>query len=472
MTEPPASKVEVAPFIRAQVGDPGRPRASLPPVRDLEHLPGRSGLVAGLRQVHGLMTRGVDHAREQVARYGRVHRHPVGNVPAVWIASPEILEQVTRNEDRVWSSALGWGLLLAGIDGGRPHMDSPGTLDFEPHKDLRRLLAPGFSGAALAGYVERTTEVVVPEIERWIAARGVAFKPAARRMFATVADRVFLGVSDPAEAALLDRAMADFWNGLLAVAKNPWISPRWRRAVRGYARLRETLRPQVAARRAGDRPDLFSRTCRAAPEVGWIDDDTLVQTYLGLLAAAFDTTSLGVTSMAYALATDPGWQERLREEARRIPGPVGADELKHLELCDRAWRETLRRYPVATALPRRPLRDVEVHGHRIPAGAVVNVMLAPLHFDPEVWTDPDRFDPDRFSPERAEDRKKRGAYLPFGAGAHACIGAQLSTMEAKTFWHAFLGRARFRLARPYRARHQFRPLGCVSGDVELIVEPL
>jgi cytochrome P450 len=189
------------------------------------------------------------------------------------------------------------------------------------------------------------------------------------------------------------------------------------------------------------------------------------------MAAAFDTTSATVTSMAYALATHPEWQDKLAAEARALPERIGTDELKKLELCDRAWRETLRRYPVAANLPRRPLRDVELAGHRIPAGAMVLVMTSPLHLDPEVWTNPTEFDPDRFSPERAEDKRRRGSYLPFGNGAHACIGAQLSTMEAKAFWFSFLRRARIRLARSYKARHQFRPVGTVSGDVDLIVEP-
>lgn len=60
--------------------------------------------------------------------------------------------------------------------------------------------------------------------------------------------------------------------------------------------------------------------------------------------------------------------------------------------------------------------------------------------------------------------------MPFGAGAHSCVGAQLSALEAKAFWHTLLGKARFRLARPYEARHEFKPLGSVSGNVELSVE--
>jgi cytochrome P450 len=60
--------------------------------------------------------------------------------------------------------------------------------------------------------------------------------------------------------------------------------------------------------------------------------------------------------------------------------------------------------------------------------------------------------------------------LPFGSGAHSCIGMHLSTVEAKAFWHAMLTRCRFRLARDYQGRHTFAPLGAVSGDVKLALE--
>ena len=208
-----------------------------------------------------------------------------------------------------------------------------------------------------------------------------------------------------------------------------------------------------------------------APDIGWIDDDTLVMCFLGVLVAAFDTTSHAVTSMGYALARRPDLQDRLYEESRQLPDRIAADDLKKLELCDRVWRETLRRYPVSIMLPRRPLRDVEIGGYKIPVGAMVMAVVSAPHFDANLWTNPDAFDPDRFSSERAEDRRSRGNYFPFGTGVHACIGAQLATMEAKAFWHTVMRRARIRLAKPYTARHQVLPLGVVSGDVELIVEP-
>jgi len=465
-----SSPADVLERIRAQVGDLGRPRAGLDPVTALDHLPGRTGMIAGLQNLYGMRTRGGDHLRDLVVRHGKVFRYPLGPIPCVWVTDADALSEITRNASRTWSAALGWRLLFDGIDPSRPYMDAPGNLDFEPHKDIRKLLQPGFSAAAMTSYVGATFDQAETAIDDWLAAGRVRFKPAARRLFAGIAGRVFLGGSDPRETELLDRTIAALWKGAQAVSKRAWLSPAWRRALGSWRELHQLLHPTIAARRSGEAPDLFSRTCRAAPEIDWVDDDTLFSCFVGVMMAAFDTTSMGVINMAYLLATHPEWQDRLYEEGRDLPARLTSDELKQLEQCDRAWRETLRRYTIAPFLPRRPLCDVELAGHHIPAGAMVGVMIAPLHLDPEVWTAPERFDPDRFSPERAEDRRKRGAYLPFGAGAHACIGAQLSTMEAKAFWHAFLRRARIRLARPYVARHEIRPLGAVSGDVELIVE--
>lgn len=68
--------------------------------------------------------------------------------------------------------------------------------------------------------------------------------------------------------------------------------------------------------------------------------------------------------------------------------------------------------------------------------------------------------------------KKSGAYMPFGSGAHSCIGALLASLEARAFWHAFLTRASFRLVKPYAARHELKPLGMVSGRVEFYVDPV
>jgi cytochrome P450 len=121
---------------------------------------------------------------------------------------------------------------------------------------------------------------------------------------------------------------------------------------------------------------------------------------------------------------------------------------------------------------RLALRGLSLGGYDIPAGGFISVVLSIAFRDPATWAEPDRFDPERFAPPRGEDKQNKGAFLPFGAGHHACIGSQLAALEAKAFWYQFLRKARIRLARPYEARHEYHPLGMVSGDVSLVVEPL
>jgi cytochrome P450 len=352
-------------------------------------------------------------------------------------------------------------------------MDMPLTLDFDLHRQARKLLQPAFSATAMAGYLDGFTPMFERAIDRWIDAGHVMFKRDVRRLLANVSARIFLGIEDEREGELLDKALGDYWAGPLALVKNRVLSPKWRRATTGYRRLRDSLRAKVADRRERGGADLFSQLCTQTRGASWFNDDALARFFIGIMVGAFDTTSSGVASTAYVLAKHSEWQERLREEAfgagRALLDYAGTQKL---ETMDRVWKETLRLYPVASHLPRRALRDTQLGGWHIPAGAYVLVLLGASLQDTAWHSDPLRFDPDRFSPERAEDRQLKGLFLPFGAGPHVCPGKQLTFLEVKAFWHTLLTRCRISLAPDYEGHHTYTPVGIISGDVALKVERL
>ena len=462
---------KVDPAILRAVGDVGRPERALDDLPSLSHVPGRAGFVAGLANLWGWARHGQAHLQAQAEKYGPIYRVQLGRYELVVVTDPTLAAQILRNADGAWSTALGWLAQFGGVIDGP--LDMPLTLDFGPHRDIRRLLQPAFKGDALASYVETANRQFASATDQWVADGRVKFKPEVRRTFAHVAADVFLGIDDEREATKLDKAMTDFWRGMFALVRNKWLSPGWRASTRQARMLIEHFGAQVEGRRTSDGVDLFTRLCRTNENVDWLDDEGLVRVLLGVMAAAFDTTSAAVTSMAYMLATHPELQEKLRAEADGLgTKTVTYEQIKSLEQLDWAWKETLRFYPVVPSTGRIALRDVKLGDYEIPAGGFISVGFGIAFRDPATFAEPDRFDPERFAPPRSEDKHAKGVFLPFGGGHHACIGSQLASLEAKAFWYQFLRKARIRLAHPYEARHEYRPLGTVSGDVSLVVEPL
>src|SRR3546814_3849902 len=67
------------------------------------------------------------------------------------------------------------------------------------------------------------------------------------------------------------------------------------------------------------------------------------------------------------------------------------------------------------------MEDVEYHGHTIPAGSPILMLLASANRDPRRYEDPVVFDIHR------EDIQ----HLTFGFGLHFCLGANLARLEGR-----------------------------------------
>ena len=133
------------------------------------------------------------------------------------------------------------------------------------------------------------------------------------------------------------------------------------------------------------------------------------------------------------------------------------DSLGELELTEMAFKEALRLIPPVPSTPRRALKDFEYGGYRIPAGTSVGVSPAYTHMMEEHWPEPDKFDPMRFSPEVARERHKY-AWVPFGGGAHMCLGLHFAYMQVKILLAQLLQRYRIEAAEGYNPEWQDWPI--------------
>jgi len=125
--------------------------------------------------------------------------------------------------------------------------------------------------------------------------------------------------------------------------------------------------------------------------------------------------------------------------------PPALADLPRLPYTEMAIKESMRLYPPAWGIGRRAIRDFELNGYRIPAGANVFLLQWVTHRDPRFFPDPERFDPERWRDDPIRrGRLPRFAYFPFGGGPRVCIGAGFAMMEA-TLLLATLAQ-RFRLS--------------------------
>ena len=175
---------------------------------------------------------------------------------------------------------------------------------------------------------------------------------------------------------------------------------RARRALGGY------VRELVASRRARPEPDLLSTLVEAADQDGLLSDSELVAMAVLLLVAGTETTVSLIATTIWALLRHPDALAQLREAPWLLPAAI-EEAVRWESPVQRTWR-------IAKT-------DVEVAGQRIPAGALVVLLLGAANRDPVRFPDPDRFD---------LGRRDLG-HLAFGAGVHACLGAFLGRLETQ-----------------------------------------
>src|SRR5690606_31252733 len=132
----------------------------------------------------------------------------------------------------------------------------------------------------------------------------------------------------------------------------------------------------------------------------------------------------------YLAARLPEHQEAIAAEAAAADlSPDGAAAALAALPRTRAFLdETLRLYPPAFLIVREARGPDVVAGRRIAAGTVVSVSPWVLHRHRRLWREPDAFDPARFLP--GAPPLDRFAYMPFGAGPRACVGARFALTEA------------------------------------------
>ncbi|KAH0631995.1 hypothetical protein JD844_019971 [Phrynosoma platyrhinos] len=149
--------------------------------------------------------------------------------------------------------------------------------------------------------------------------------------------------------------------------------------------------------------------------------------------------------------------------------PLVYDTIMQMEYLDMAISEILRMYPIGGRIERLCKKDIEINGITIPKGVTVMIPPHVLHFDPEIWEEPEEFRPERFSKENKENINPY-TYLPFGAGPRNCIGMRFALLILKAGMASLLQNFTFRPCKETQIPLEMSPTGIVTPKKPIILK--
>ena len=131
------------------------------------------------------------------------------------------------------------------------------------------------------------------------------------------------------------------------------------------------------------------------------EKNVLSQT-LSFMLAGHETTSMTMTWTVLLLAKYPEYQERAREEIRRVMGDrdeITLQDSKEMTFLANCIKESMRLYPVVMVINRETTKDAKFGKYTIPKNTKIQIDVASIHRNEKYWKNPNLFNPDRYDEE-------------------------------------------------------------------------
>lgn len=406
---------------------------------------------------------------EMTAKYGPVYYNRFVHGRVINLLSPDANEFVLLDRDKNFSSRLAWNQILEKL--------FPNGLmlrDGEDHRFHRRLMGAPFKSAALEKYVADMNPDIAGAIADWGNTDSFLFYPAIKELTLDLASKIFVGETLATEADDINKAFVDLVAASMVIIRYPMFGNKYQRGLEGRQLLLDYFSQRIEQKRASNDGDMFAEICRAQAEDGsGFSNQDIVDHMIFLMMAAHDTTTSSLSSVCFALAKNPQWQDRIREQIIAQDSEVLLyEDMADFDAAGLVLKEALRLYPALPTIPRAVIKDCEFQGYTLRKGDSVNLSPYVTQRDPAIWTKPDEFDPERFSEQRAEDKQHRHAWIPFGGGAHKCLGIKFAELQVKLVLFHLLKNYQIDVPEGYQMPFQPAPIGKPADQLPLTLKRL
>ncbi len=318
-----------------------------------------------------------------------------------------------------------------------PFLGDQSVLVLEPAEHLarRKMLLPPFHGERVQAYAQLMERLVQEKLDELPVGGVVRMQPIAQELTLDVILQAVLGLDDQHTRRHLRRtfdAMVTPLSNLAFFIPKLAERSRWNLPGERFWRMKDEidalLLRHIAATRADpqleEREDILAMMVLARNEDGvGLGDRQLHSELVTLILAGHETTATAIAWGLELLTHNPQTMDRAR----------AGDEA----YLDALVKEILRlRAPAPIAAGRYLLEPFPIGTWTIPAGVPLIVDGYGIHHDPDIYPEPHSFRPERF----LDHQPDAYSFVPFGGGAHRCVGATLAQLEIKIVLREILAR--------------------------------
>ena len=337
------------------------------------------------------------------------------STPVVWNEATEFWALLKYEDIRYVSGHPQLFSSTKGItipDPDQPEPVQEGNLIFtDPprHRQLRKLINSGFTRRQVTLLEPKVREIVKGIVDEIDPSRSYQF---AEEIASPLPTRMI--------AELLGAPPGDWeqfrtWSDAAVGGSDPDIEMD---PLVAMTELYEYFMKLIEIRRsgsAGDHDDLLAILAAAEVDGERLTDEDLLNFSFLLLVAGNETTRNLIALGTLALIEHPDQFALLRAKPELMPLAV---------------EEMLRFTSPVTHMARTATADVEIRGQQIKAGDTVVMLYGSANRDEEVFG---------AASEEFDITRSPNPHIAFGAGEHACLGAQLARMEARIMFEVLLG---------------------------------
>jgi cytochrome P450 len=297
-------------------------------------------------------------------------------------------------------------------DPAQPEPVQEGNLIFtDPprHRQLRKLINAGFTRRQVSLLEPKVREIVKRIVDDIDPTREYEF---AEEIAAPLPTRM---IAEMLGAPPEDWERFRTWSDAAVGTADPDIEMD---SLEALGQLYEYFTKLIAARRSGevhDQDDLLTILATAEVDGQRLSDEDLLNFSFLLLVAGNETTRNLIALGTQALIEHPDQFALLRANPELLPDAV---------------EEMLRYTSPVTHMARRATEDVEIRGQLIKAGDTVVMLYGSANRDEEIFG---------ANSEEFDITRHPNMHIAFGAGEHACLGAQLARLEARVMFEVLMG---------------------------------